>query len=256
MDTQMARIARLLLALVFAVSAGQLRAAEFQYEELELSYLQRPIPGLVLRGKIDEGDAAKLQRLIAQDPKRFALYGSWLLLDSPGGDFDEALKIATLLRTYPTWVVVERRCVSACFLLYVAGASRMTGMVGNVLGVHSPYYEREQFARLSAPDAERAHRSLLERTTAYLRLNTVPEPIIEKMVRTSSATVAWLTDDEVRSSGDKPLWFRELALARCNLADRVKPGMSQHEVIQFAELFGECVGKTIREERERALFKR
>lgn len=238
---------------VALVSGGSF-AADIRYESLEISHLQRPIPGLALRGKIEEGDAARFRRLVGEDPERFATHGAWILLDSPGGDFEEALKIAELLRTYPTWIAVERECASACFLLYVAGASRMTGMLTKTIGVHSPYYDRAKFAQLTAPEAERAHRGLLERTTAYLRLNTVPESIIEKMIRTPSATIAWLSDDEVRSIGQNPLWFRELALARCGLADRVRPGMSERELIRFHELFGECTGRTIMEERERALF--
>lgn len=236
-----------------AMSVTVASAADITYERIEVA-AGGSVNGLAIRGRIQKGDAAKLRALIASDRERFLYEGGWILLDSPGGDFAEALELAELIRKYPSWVQVGDLCASSCFLLYAAGASRDQGVfVEKSIGVHAPFFNREDYARLTMAEAEDFHRRLTERTIAYLRWISVPEPIIERMMRTPSTTMAWLTYDEVRLLGPTPRWFEEFAIARCGLAPKIAAVRSERELMAIGRELGRCTSRILIEERERAL---
>lgn len=75
-----------------------------------------------------------------------------LLLDSPGGDYNEALRIAQIVRDQKISTKVERRsfCNSACAFIFMAGSLQQYAMdaevdraieAGAELGFHSPYID-------------------------------------------------------------------------------------------------------------------
>ena len=72
-----------------------------------------------------------------------------LFLDSPGGNFREALRIAKFLTDYqPVNTVVERdgACLSSCAIIFMAGDKRMM-FAGARVGFHAPFLPPE-IARL------------------------------------------------------------------------------------------------------------
>ncbi len=93
---------------------------------------------LLLTGEIDDGSAAKLATKLNQVPP--LPYGlPVLLLDSPGGLVDEALKISKILGRTPVHTVIPEnaRCASACAsVIFIAGTAR-TIEEGGLLGQHS-----------------------------------------------------------------------------------------------------------------------
>ena len=191
-----------------------------------------------LSGKIEAGDAARL-RAVIRDP----LYGDWtyntLLLDSLGGDVSEALRLAQMVREamLRTSTILDTGalakgsagartrsnwpCVSACFLVWVAGTERESysavikaeGEVG--IGLHRPYFSPNTYADSPAKVAE-LQQAMTTAVQDYLRREHVPERFIEKMLESSSRDVYWLREsgDPFALNGRAP-WFEEMMIARC-----------------------------------------
>ncbi|MBS0571389.1 MAG: hypothetical protein JSS28_12320, partial [Proteobacteria bacterium] len=67
-------------------------AMTFEYRNVESGTEK-----LFLTGPIIEGDTERFERFISVDPERFILANP-LRLDSPGGDVQEAMKMAILFR--------------------------------------------------------------------------------------------------------------------------------------------------------------
>jgi hypothetical protein len=74
-----------------------------------------------------------------------------LCLDSPGGSYDEALKIAEFIlnRHLPTAVEADGSCLSACVIIFLAGNTSSAGLivparrlnVAGKVGFFAPYYD-------------------------------------------------------------------------------------------------------------------
>ena len=109
-----------------------------------------PIGPLVMSGEITPGDYGRLLSKIIDDEDRF-LAQDKILLASDGGDVAEALRIAALVKSLFTAVIVAPltgRCVSACFFIYAAAAQREADgerLIGKC--AWSDSLEREVFAR-------------------------------------------------------------------------------------------------------------
>lgn len=185
-----------------------------------------------LSGQIEKGDTDRLVRVL-----REPLYGDWhyhrLVLNSPGGDVQEALALADLVRRALLDTTTERfgksmaeheswPCVSACFLVWVAGAERFsaTGIDTKQrrfgLGLHRPYFSPAAYKAMSPASAADAHQSVYAVVREYLRREQVPEALIEKMLQRSSKEVYWVDEsgDEFTLNG-RAAWFEEMMIANC-----------------------------------------
>lgn len=92
---------------------------------------------LLLNGMIANGDAARLSRWmesLEQEPTGF-------VLNSPGGDVNEALQIGRMLRATELPVVVSANafCFSACPYILAGGLERVVSRRATV-GVHQHYF--------------------------------------------------------------------------------------------------------------------
>src|SRR5882762_7562447 len=94
--------------------------------------------GLLLNGEIMPGDYEHLLEVIRNDPGRF-WNSTGFILSSPGGDIQEAVRIASLVKGTYSLVTVGRTapCASSCFFIYAAAAQRWAGP--GMLGIHRPY---------------------------------------------------------------------------------------------------------------------
>ncbi len=116
-----------------------------------------------LKGKIDKGDSAKLATLV-KDTKignyealSTSISEVALCLDSEGGSYSEARKLASIIHGVgiPTYIEKNAECLSACAYLFMAGRflgneidgpSRVLEVKGK-LGFHAPYFEEEVLAK-------------------------------------------------------------------------------------------------------------
>lgn len=187
-----------------------------------------------LTGPIVRGDAQKLRSTIKRPlPEGWHFHS--LLLDSPGGDVRAAIELAAVVRqsvldttttrlpkdqpkNLDLWEKWRWTCVSACFLVWVAGADRSTlpslpeGKSG--IGLHRPYLEKSAYA--NPPETVAAmQQQAMQATAEYLQREQVPRTLIEKMLQRASTQVHWLTEEEYAELSALSSWFEEMMIARC-----------------------------------------
>lgn len=200
---------------------------------------------ILMTGPIVTGDAKRLSASIAVVPPHTGLYRV-LLLDSPGGDVDEALRIAQVVRRAVLETSTHRidevsnaalglfstPCASSCFLVWAAGARREhhsspTGPAvrdgkrfwkqPSGLGLHRPFLSRGAYS--SADVSEIAHRQQQATVAvkAYLIREAIPDTLIEEMMRRSSQEIFWLDSAEQNFPPipETAPWFEELLISRC-----------------------------------------
>jgi hypothetical protein len=147
---------------------------------------------LRLRGDIKIGDYARLN---AHFRGKEAIAG--LDLSSDGGDFEEGLRIANLVRSKKLTVYVAGECDSACAFVFFSAAKRYFGKQSKI-GVHSVSGYREVEDRGSI-----ALTVKMARVSARLG---VPNSAIGKMVITRPNEIAYLDGDDLSalaaSAGD------------------------------------------------------
>jgi hypothetical protein len=163
-------------------------------------------------GEIRVGDSEKWKTLFSQSKRRFPE----VIIESDGGDVDEAIKIGHLFRQNEISVTVAGRCASSCLFLLLGGVERgvspngvgvvgyASGVVGKIkLGqilVHRPY--RAQVHINESRDVTRASRDL---TKAKIRRYLEDMDIAGEL-----ASVI----DSTPPEGARQLTLRELKLYR------------------------------------------
>jgi hypothetical protein len=147
---------------------------------------------LRMRGDIKIGDYARLN---AHFKGKETIVG--LDLSSDGGDFDEGLRIAKLVRSKKLSVYVAGECDSACAFVFFSAAKRYFGKQSKI-GVHSVSGYRELEDRGSI-----ALTVKMARISAKLG---VPNSAIGKMVITRPSEIAYLDSADLSalaaSAGD------------------------------------------------------
>jgi len=174
--------------------------------------------GLLLKGEIEPGDYQRLLKIIRANPDRF-WQSKGIVLASPGGDIQEALKIARFVKGTYTPVFVGKAtgpCVSACFFIYATAARREAAT--ETIGIHRPYVHPQHLNSLTPRQAEALQKELLKQARSYLAELLVPTNIIDKMFQRASTEVYWLSDDEIEEQlGRRPPWYEQFLIARCGL---------------------------------------
>lgn len=205
---------------------------------------------VALRGEIKKGDAEKFQKILASS-RPAGWHIDTLLLDSNGGDVRESFLLANLVRKfmlntsttdlsqslkngrrgYAGMSKAERQsairqehftCVSACFLVWLAGARRQSINFGDDefrvgIGLHRPYFGAE-FYRQSPDVVAKQQQQIMAEVKEYLVREQVPAAFIEEMMKRSSVEVYWVSQSEdwPKLNGRAP-WFEEMMIARCGL---------------------------------------
>ncbi len=114
-----------------------------------------------------------------------------VVLDGPGGILGEALQIAEEVRrrNMNTLVAPNRRCASACAIVFLSGRTKYLG-AGAAVGLHSA----------SHADG-RADPEATELMADYLRELGVPSSTLRNMAQTAPNKIRWLTKAEQRAIG-------------------------------------------------------
>ena len=157
-------------------------------------------------------------------------------LDSPGGSVVAAIELSTVVRQALLYTSIGRpisarppipgrvdtyHCVSACFLVWVAGAQRLTISFivprqpdgTSEIGLHRPYLDRDAYGR-SPSQIAAMQQQAMGLTATYLKNEQVPQELIEKMLSRASTQVYWVGPEDANISGMSP-WFEEMMIARC-----------------------------------------
>jgi hypothetical protein len=178
-----------------------------------------PVGPLVFSGEIEPGDYDRLLSKILDDENRY-LTQNKLILASDGGDVSEAMKIAKLVKSLYSEIIVgpqTGRCVSACFLIYAAAHQR--GTEGErLIGINRPYIvdpSSESLSAATSADAGIAESGALAQVRIFLQENEVPEYLIEELFRHASDDAYWLSTDDEKKLGSRSRALREYLAAKC-----------------------------------------
>ncbi|UCF49741.1 MAG: hypothetical protein JSU91_08330 [Thermoplasmatales archaeon] len=270
----------LLLSLIFILNGRLLKAAQIDIFSMEDTVT------ITLVGKIEKGDADKFQKIV-QDLRQKKRPVNMLTLASSGGDANEAMRIGKIVRKsfIPThapfaldygWTCNgyppglndgDCDCASACFLIWVAGVYRM----GNVLGVHRPYFLDEYLEDLSESEVQKDYSLLYERIRSYLKNMDVPEHVIDEMLNTESDEITYLDWYTAKSMESVPS-INELVGTSClrltvkeemdywrllakQLEDKITLSRSENFYFNFLKKRKEKCNECIREKLQEAQLK-
>lgn len=220
---------------LFILLGSVAHSASISYScNLEVERLIRGC-SIVLSGPIEKGDASRFKDILKRPLPEGWRYND-LILDSMGGEVDEAIAIAKMVKEAvlktttmdARWKLKDIKpttrlffpCVSACFLVWVAGAERFSYQtvekgekVG--LGLHRPFFSSSTYRDSPSVVADKQARLMLE-VRSYLKGEQISDSLIDKMMHRSSKEIYWL-DENVDGdlSGIAP-WFEELLISRCD----------------------------------------
>lgn len=221
---------------------------------------------IYLEGEIQAGDFAKFQAAIskAQPPLT-------LVLNSPGGDLSEALKIAELVRS--SWITTEVTsglpsfessfafnlidvpvvCDSACALIFSSGVVRLYQVQDEengrpVLGFHRAFVDPTYNQNLSAADAQFLFEGATEAYTSALSKYGAPAGFIERVLETKSDQVLLVGADQfyaiygdLRVFGDGIPWIEEYVSAKCG------PHLTDEEYQVLDDNYENEIGKQLQD---------
>jgi hypothetical protein len=193
---------------------------------------------LILEGKIEPGDYISVHNFLSEASNFKKMTGE-VFLASPGGNVSEALGIGYLIRHLrlstdapsrppPTkrssgsevilsTDLTDRRhyqCVSACFLLYVAGVYRDFIWAGR-LGIHHPIQRKPVGA--TEKEASIAAVDMRNKLKSYFEEMNVPNKYLDLMYSVPPNEMRWITQSEFNA--DLNGYIPEVRLlldARCN----------------------------------------
>jgi hypothetical protein len=178
---------------------------------------------LVISGEIVPGDYAALLSKILADRERF-LAQNKIILASDGGDVAEALKVARLVKSLYTQVIVgplTGRCVSACFFIYAAAGEREADGE-RLIGINRPYLAAPEAGSASTAPADAAalESGALAKVRAFLADNAVPDYLLAEMFRRASDDAYWLSAEDLKNLGYRSPWYERYLRARCAWDDK------------------------------------
>lgn len=194
-----------------------------------------PVGPLVFSGEIIPGDYDALLSKILADPNRF-LEQNKLILASDGGDVAEAMKIAKLVKSLYTQVIVgplTGRCVSACFFIYAA-ASQREADGERLIGINRPYLVASEArstttttttTTATTSGAAPANATLVESgalatVRAFLEDNALPRYLLDEMFRHAFDDAYWLSAEDLKNLGYRSPAYDRYLRDKCAWDDR------------------------------------
>jgi hypothetical protein len=160
------------------------------------------VNAILLKGRIDDGDAYELKSYIVKLPKKATTV---VYLDSPGGVLREGMRLGKLFHQYgiETAVGSKTRCASACALAFLGGRSA-DGQVKRVkastagLGFHSFSREFDKERSYSSDDLK----IVMQRTqdevagvAEYLRAIATDMDVVRIMVSAAANDMHFISNE-------------------------------------------------------------
>lgn len=223
---------------------------------MEMNFVHEPDYSkyhVVLSGEIKPGDYKKFESMYLK-PLRgpqdlFVAFwmSSPLHLDSKGGSVDEALKMAELINKLSMTVVVTENatCASSCALLFMAGATRVVNGNGSV-GLHRIYFNPSYYRSMPMPKARQLYEKNEEVFKERMLKYGLPQYLFEKMMRTPSDSVYWLTPTDIQNIGYWPPYMEERIIAKCGPSPVVENA--------YSENWFDCMKVTLEDANSQSLF--
>ena len=196
-----------------------------------------------LSGEIQNGDAEKVARafLVAYP---FALQ---LTLDSPSGNVEEAVRIASLVKALHMTTVAAggATCASSCFFIFLAGDTRLaTGTIDGkmysgslgFIGLHRPYMKSNPANKGGSTEAVSRQHEVMKATSEYLRNQDISQHLIDLMMSRPSNDIYWMTDEDIEQLGSYSPGMEELLISRCGYSRKFIDEVSTERSSKNAEV--------------------
>ncbi|WP_431474610.1 hypothetical protein RVM24_19195 [Marinobacter sp. KM021] len=149
-----------------------------------------------------------------------------VLISSPGGNVEEAMKLGNLFRDAFTLVIPNGECSSACAAIVFSSRTYIADEA--VIGLHRPYFSPDTYSSLSVNEAKKLQQSIEDRLSAYLRNMGVRDRIIERALSRSSADIWNITMQEFVDFNGQPSHIQEWLLAQCPPLTKVELSAIEH----------------------------
>jgi hypothetical protein len=160
------------------------------------------VNAILLKGRIDDGDAFELKGYIAKLPKKATTV---VYLDSPGGVLREGMRLGKLFHQYgiETAVGSKTRCASACALAFLGGRSadgqvkRVKASTGG-LGFHSFSREFDKERSYSADDLKIVMQRTQDEVSGvgeYLRAINTDMDVLRLMVSAAANDMHFISNE-------------------------------------------------------------
>lgn len=181
---------------------------------------------LIIEGEIKQGMLGEFNRHILEQKGNI----NKVAIFSDGGEIDEALKIGRGIRALrlatlvpigqkelpkcdPIYQIKETncRCNSACFFIYAGGVKRQ----GSVIGVHRPYIKETELQQMSGSVAMSLNTNSNKQVLDYLKSMSVPHSIIDKVLFTQSASLSFLSSDDLKQLNGFIPELKEWVVSKC-----------------------------------------
>ena len=176
------------LTLILMVSANEtVHAARIELGKKFSKPIQIDGCSVILEGPIESGDAETLEQVIVEAFKLSGEpYGNKLCLNSPGGDFREAVEMVEVVRSFgiATYLEENSQCLSGCAFIFMAGTFRSSDFfipqrsmhASAELGFHAPYLRAENLPQteFSSKDIVDSYRAALEATQKLIDIFVRP----------------------------------------------------------------------------------
>lgn len=217
------------ITLAFLITIPQVNAAKFFVDDLNVS--------ITLSGEIAIGDAERLASIFMSNPNYIP---NSLILNSPGGDVKEAIRIADLVKTLGIGVYTKPHadgaCASSCFLIYAGALERRASGVDTIrvkgkkgylspLGIHRPFF---RFPTDGPTGIQRQEQIMLD-MRSYLAKSGVSNFLTDKMMSHASNDIYWLTANDIQSLGRYSPGLEEQLISNCNYNSQRDDNLSMAE---------------------------
>lgn len=201
----------------------------------------KTLVNVVLEGEIRKGDHETLFNVLKDIPPPAH---AEIILRSPGGDYNESIKIGRLLRkaklgaNIPYWRSGGASCspddgypppkdknncicASACAFIFFGAVHKN----GTMLGLHRPYFAPSFYSTLQPDDASAQYQRLIKDSSEYLKEMGITEEIQKRILASASNDIDFLEPEYVK----KYLWgwtpdIEEWMLAKCPRAAPARRG--------------------------------
>lgn len=191
---------------------------------------------IYMHGEIVPGDSDRLLSVLKSTPPRNALFRQ-LVLDSPGGDVNEAFKISKLVQdalletgnysavemliaaAKRTESAVGYTCASSCVIVLMSGTTRyLTDFKGGRIGLHRPYFNYKTYSENMPPSAlADLQRKAMANVQEFLLAEGMPRSLIEVMMNRSSKEIYWLSNKiDIPYVRNTAAWFDEQKISLCS----------------------------------------
>jgi hypothetical protein len=150
---------------------------------------------IALQGTITTDTSYKFDDVVARSAK-LGCSKSWLLLESPGGDIGDGIRVAREVRFKGMRTITRGACASACSLIFVAGTERV--LVGSRarIGLHQPASMRDYDKSRRCASGSDSNGVAEIRKFLHWAVPDTAERIMDIVMATSCNSIEWVNGQQ------------------------------------------------------------